>query len=123
MAHHAPAVEQLDVDRIIRVLEEIEGSSWDRPGGRLCWTTGAWKDETRLPYLLSQRKAQSDYMAKQRIDRWVHYLRKYKVPVTPLIIFECWRHGLTGGMRRVWKQNRPSDYAQRAAALMADPTF
>lgn len=112
----------VDFDRVIRVLEQLEGGKWDAPGGGLCWTQAAWASETKLPYILAQRRPQSCIIARQRLERHADYLRRFGVPVTATILCESWRHGLTGALKR-WKHAKFSAYAQRGWSLYDDKDF
>lgn len=122
-AIHAPGPRTaVDYERLVRVLCAIEGGDWTKPGGALQFTHQVWREETRLPYRLSQYEPQAKIIAQIHLSRMAATARRFDVEPTVLLLAGAWKHGLSGSMRRV-KENRLSDYQKRAAALYADPTF
>lgn len=112
----APA--KIDYQRLIGVLEQIEGGSNLKPGGSLCWTRAAWQEETHLPFHFAQQPAASHLFAYKRLIRLASILRKEGISVTPYSLACLWRHGLTGTLT-LFSAGMASDYGMRAAALYA----
>lgn len=120
-AIYAPA--KIDDDRLIRCIAETEGGSWSKPGGALCWTVAAWREETSSSYHYSNHRPSSVQAAKNRIDRHARYWVKV-CGVMPSVadLAACWNLGLDGAIRH--RLNRKTnDYANRVANLYNDPGF
>ena len=114
-AEASPAA-KIDYQRLISVLEQIEGGSNLKAGGALCWTSDAWKEETGMPFGFAKQTAASHLFAYKRLVRLASVLRNEELPVTPYTLACLWHHGLTGTMLLL-KGGVASDYGMRASAL------
>lgn len=116
MIHLAVAVilstASVDHARMAEAIAQIEGGRWGEVGGSGCMGQTAWHQHTSLDY------NESRYSGKALPIYHVHLawleanLKRRGCPVTPAMLYLCWRRGLRGGIRE-YRAKGLSDAAVR----------
>ena len=57
------SIRPLDLPRLLRCIEAVEGNPWWKPGGRYGFTEGTWRDYSRYPYRMAQRPERAQEVA------------------------------------------------------------
>ena len=115
----APAI---DLHRLIRCLEEVEGGQWNWPGGKLRVSRAFW-DDHRLP-LYNYRQATDPTIAREVVARGLtHYIGQLNHlghEPTVWLLAKCYNRGWNGAMGH---KDERSEYADRVVNLYNDKGF
>ena len=104
--------EEIDVNRMLVVIAQLEGGDPNALGGAYCIARGTWQDRTAMPYESSREPRVCAYVARDQVAWIIGVLRNAKRKPTPAAVASVWRYGFTGYLR-----GRPLDYGRRAANL------
>ena len=113
----------VDVNRLIRCIEEKEQGKWTELGGGLCFTEATWSEHSPLPYVGAQDRAAAYRVATTVFLRSAAALRVRNINPTPYILAYRWRYGLTAAIRHSRTKNRQAEYATGVANLYNDKEF
>ena len=120
-AKPAQMAQAIDLHRLIRCLEEIEGGQWNWPGGKLCISRDTWYDAgSKKSYIHACDPTVAREVAARLLTIADAYLRKHDIEPTVKLLALRWKHGLEGMIRH---KDDKSDYADRVANLYYDPSF
>jgi hypothetical protein len=113
--------ETIDLHRLIRCLEEVEGGQWNWPGGKLCISRDTWYDAgSKKSYIHACDPTVAREVAARLLTIADGHLRKHDIEPTVKLLALRWKHGLEGMIRH---KDDKSDYADRVANLYYDPSF
>lgn len=107
-----PARAQVDYDRLLYCICEVEATPWSHPGGALGFTRGAWQDTTDLPYRLACDKDTAFEVGEIRLAYLAQNLRKNGIRPDPYQLGTAWHLGLAGALDYA-RRNDQSDYGRR----------
>ena len=107
----------VDPDRMIGVLVQLEGGEQDDLGGPAHMQEGTWSDRTRLPYYLSRKREHWYPRYREHLEWIFKQLPRYGIKATPKSVALVWRYGLNGAKRRKFE----GSYGDRASNLAELP--
>lgn len=112
----------IDLHRLIRCLEEVEGGQWNWPGGKLRVSRAFWHDHS-LP-LYNYRQSTDPTIAREVVSRGLtHYigeLTRMGHEPTVQLLARCYNMGWNGAMH---DPKAKSEYAERVNNLYTDKGF
>lgn len=94
-------VPQVDMQRLLRCIREVEGHKWSDPGGVYAIQPITWRQHSRLPYRYASEPGIADEVAERHLAWLAKSLRADGVAVTAFSLGGCWRWGLEGFKRRM----------------------
>ena len=112
----------IDLHRLIRCLEEVEGGQWNWPGGKLRVSRAFWHDHSLPRY--NYRQSTDPDIAREVVARGLtHYVgeltRMGHEPSVHLLA-RCYNMGWNGAMH---DPKAKSEYAERVNNLYTDKDF
>lgn len=112
----------IDLHRLIRCLEEVEGGQWNWPGGKLRVSRAFWHDHSLPRY--NYRQSTDPDIAREVVARGLtHYIgeltRMGHEPSVHLLA-RCYNMGWNGAMH---DPKAKSEYAERVNNLYTDKEF
>lgn len=117
-----PKTQPIDLHRLIRCLEEVEGGQWNWPGGKLRVSRAFWHDHS-LP-IYNYRQATDPAVAHEVVARGLtHYvaeLTRLGHEPTVQMLARCYNMGWNGAMH---DPKAKSEYAERVNNLYTDKDF
>ena len=118
----AQMAQAIDLHRLIRCLEEVEGGQWNWPGGKLRVSRAFWHDHS-LP-LYNYRQSTDPTIAREVVARglthFVSELTHLGHEPSVHLLARCYNIGWNGAMHDV---NAKSEYAERVNNLYLDKEF
>jgi hypothetical protein len=109
---------EIDADRMVRALVQIEGGHWGDNGGAAHMQYAAWSDRTVWPYYQSRSEPHARLVYGWHLAWVCKELTRYGIKVTPKSVGLVWRYGLEGAKRRKFE----GEYGDRLSALYFDLT-
>lgn len=97
----APRRQELDIERLVHAICDIEGGQWGNLGGRGNMRRATWEDRTSLPYAQSKFEAPAMVVYFKHVKWLAAGLEADGLKATPARIYECWFLGLTAGIARI----------------------
>lgn len=113
-------IRPLDLPRLLRCIEAVEGNPWWRPGGRYGFTEGTWRDYSQYPYRMAQRPERANEVATTVLLDTLRRMNNDRINPTIHLLAVRWRWGYQGMIHRL---HRHDDYGSRVANLYHDPSF
>ena len=115
-----PKPEVVDLHRLIRCLEEIEGGQWNWPGGKLRISRAFWHDHGKSSYIHACDPTKARETVARAFAKYLHDCEQFKIEPTVKYLARCYNLGWNGA---VHDPKAKSDYADRVANLYYDPSF
>ena len=112
--------EPVDLHRLIRCLEEVEGGQWNWPGGKLRISRAFWHDHGKTGYIHACDPTKARETVARGLAKYVHDLAGSDVEPSVQLLARCYNMGWNGAMH---DPKAKSDYAERVANLYFDPSF
>ena len=113
------SIRPLDVPRLLRCIEAVEGNPWWKPGGRYGFTEGTWRDYSRYPYRMAQRPERATEVATTVLLDTLRRMTNDRINPTVYLLAVRWRWGYQGMISRLHKND---DYGTRVSNLYHDPS-
>jgi len=119
-AKPAQMAQAIDLHRLIRCLEEIEGGQWNWPGGKLRISRAFWYDHGKSSYIHACDPTKARETVARAFAKYLHDCEQFKIEPTVKFLARCYNLGWNGAAH---DPEAKSDYADRVANLYYDPSF
>lgn len=111
----------IDLTRLVRCIEEVEGGQWNWPGGRLRITRAFWDDHGRPYHYRQATDSTIAYLVAERgLASISEHLVKHELEPTVALLAKCWNQGVAGAMQ---DPKGTTDYMERVNNLYRDKEF